>query len=234
MRMKLNLHDRIPRLIYFLNCHEPNETSVVRRIVQPDWTVLDVGAHIGYYTLLMARLLDRCRGRVYAFEPNPETFAILKEHVEMNELTHVTALNLALGASVGYAELYLGPSHHSGPASMFPPACAEKRVAAEVSTLEEFVADSKLNRLDFIKMDVNGAEPDVLRGGREALAFYRPRMLMEVNPPMLAQSGRRPRDLLLLLRDLGYAVFRTDRPRSEITLSESGRLGYMYVYCEPR
>ncbi|MHC4543150.1 MAG: FkbM family methyltransferase [Planctomycetota bacterium] len=232
--MRLDLHDQISRMIYFLGSHESEETQFIKRIIQPDWVVVDIGAHIGYYTLLAARIIDRKLGHVYAFEPNPGTFEILTHHIKINDLAHVTAHNMALGASVGQIEFFLGPSRNTGMASMFPRKIGHGKVATQITTLDRFVDTNNLRCIDLIKMDVEGAEVEVLEGARNVLASYLPRLVLEVNSVMLTRSGHRPQDLVLLLRDYGYALFRMDRSGAEISLNEIEGAEFVNVYCEPR
>jgi FkbM family methyltransferase len=234
MWMKLDLHDQVSRMIYFLGSHEPEETEFLKRIIQPDWVVIDVGAHIGYYTLLVARFIDRKLGHVYAFEPNPATFEVLRHHIKINNLAHVTVLNVALGASTGQIELFLGPSRNTGMASMFSRESGQEKVCTPITTLDRFVNTNNLKSIDLIKMDVEGAEVEVLEGARNVLGSYVPRLVLEVNAITLARSGHRPRDLVLLLRDYGYTLFRIDRPGAEITLNEIEASEFANVYCEPR
>ncbi len=234
MWMRLDLHDQISRMIYFLGSHESEETQIIKRIIQPNWIVLDIGAHIGFYTLLAARLIDRDLGHIYAFEPNPGTFEILTHHIKINGLAHVTAYNMAIGTSVGRIEFFLGPSRNTGMASMFPRETRYGKTTTRVTTLDRFVNTNNLRSINLIKMDVEGAEFEILEGSRNILALYLPHLVLEVNAIMLKRSGHRPRDLVLLLRDYGYTLFRIDRPGAKITLNESEALEFANVYCEPR
>lgn len=232
--MALDLHDQVSRMIYFLGSHEPEETKFIKSVVQPDWVVFDVGAHIGFYTLLIAGIVDSSIGHVYAFEPNPGVFDILKRHIEINKLGHVTAVNIALGASIGQIEFFLGPSNNTGMASVLPRDSGKRNIVTSITTLDTFVSANNLRRLDFIKIDVEGAEVDVLEGARNAIKSYLPRLMLEVNAIMLARSGRDARNLVLFLRDFGYALFRTDRLGAEITLKEIESHEFVNLYCEPR
>ena len=89
-RMRLDLHEQVARMIYFLGSHEPKETALIERILKPDWVVIDIGAQIGFYTILAAGKLDSKTGRVYSVEANPVTYQRLQHHVTTNELHHVT------------------------------------------------------------------------------------------------------------------------------------------------
>jgi FkbM family methyltransferase len=234
MSMQLDLHDKVPRMLYFVGCSEPREMELVKSLLRPDWIVLDIGAHIGVYTLFMAHLLDPKLGRVYAFEPNPDTFPLLKHHVHTNNLTHVFPVNVALGSLVADAEFFIAPSNNSSMSSMHRRLEGSRCATVKVSTLERFCCDTGIQRIDFIKMDAEGAEPEIMEGGRTILGSLRPQMLLEVNGPALSRNGRCPRDLLLLLRDLNYAVFPIDRPSSELHPDDLQPLDFVNVYCRPR
>ena len=232
--MRLDLHDKVSRILYFVGSNEPDEQRFVKSILRPDWVVMDIGAHIGSYTLFMAHLLDPMRGRVYAIEPNPESFATLKYHVEVNHLEHVVLSNVGISASSGELDFFLAGSDNSSMSSLYRSGDGYRPIKVPVRDLEDFTHRTGLSRLDFIKMDVEGAEPDVLEGGRRILTTYRPQMLVEVNGPVLARRRQTPRDLALLLKGLNYQLFRTDRPGTEIQPDELGPRDFANIYCKPR
>ncbi len=233
MTMKLDLHDKVPRILYFTSANEPDEMALVKSLLRPDWVVLDIGAHIGSYTLFMAHLLDPHAGRIYAFEPNPSTFALLQYHIAVNSLTHVVPYSTALGAAPGDAELFLARSDNTSMCSLRRANQSDRSVKIRVSTLEQFAGEVGLQRLDFVKLDAEGAEPEIIEGGRAVLTSFRPHILVELNGPRLTGAGYHPRDLALLLQDLGYALFRTDRPSDRVRPDDLRQMDFLNVYCQP-
>lgn len=125
-------------------------------------TVIDIGAHLGSFSLLAA---DRAR-RVYAYEPTPSTYELLKKNIELNQKSNVFAFNAAVGAKDGTAVFHVNPLDQ-GANSLY----ARKGVAHEVKvlTLQRIFKDNNLTRCDLLKMDCEGAEYDILFSSQKLL-----------------------------------------------------------------
>lgn len=177
---------------------EPDVASAVTSKVKPGMMVADIGAHIGYYTLLLAKCVGPS-GRVFSFEPSPANFDFLEKNVRVNTLQNVQLFAQALYSRSEEITINVPEDiHHSGDASVrHIDRSTQLRVKA--ITLDSFCTLSRF-RPDFLKMDVEGAEYDVLMGGQEVIAQARPRMLIELHhfdgnvdahpvPDLLAQWG---------------------------------------------
>jgi FkbM family methyltransferase len=158
---------------------EPEVTKVVATTVKPGMTVVDIGAHIGYYTLLFAKYVGPS-GRVFAFEPLPANFELLERNVRLNELPYIQTFSQAIFSR--NQEVALGVPddlQHSGDASVYHGGGARQfRVSA--TTLDSF-CDSANLRPDVVKMDVEGAEYDVLMGAERMIDRFRPKLLIELH-----------------------------------------------------
>jgi FkbM family methyltransferase len=165
----------------------PQEYAAFRDAVRPDAVVLDIGANVGAYTLVFANWVGP-NGRVYAFEPAPDARAGLITHVRLNHLDdRVEVSDAALSSGVGRAAFGL---HPSGGASSLQVHSVDRAQVIEVpsETLDHFCA-SRRRPPDVIKIDVEGAELDVLRGGRETLARPGIQVFVEFHPAVWASSG---------------------------------------------
>jgi FkbM family methyltransferase len=182
--------------------YEHWETRTLKRIIRPGWTVLDAGANMGYYTLLLARLVGPT-GRVDAIEPAAATFAALKRNLKLNTMPQVRLHRLALADRVGESQLRHGA--HSGIAHLADVA-VDTDEPVQVLTLDEFVAREELARLDFVKIDIEGAEGRFLKGGESTIKRWRPTLLIEFNPPALERAGTNPSLVLAALREAGYGL----------------------------
>jgi FkbM family methyltransferase len=196
---------------------ETAEYSFVRRFVQPGMTVLDIGAHHGFYTLLLSRVTGS-RGMVFSFEPSPRERKALLRHVSLNRCKNVKVQPLALGAEKKEAELYVVEGGETGCNSLRPPVVISgtSRVRVSVMRLDDWISEQKLERVHFIKLDVEGGELEVLRGA-VSLLDHRPRpiILAEVQDMRTEQWGYRARDVISYLSAKGFRWFR---------LSEDGSL----------
>lgn len=158
---------------------EPDVLRAVIATVKPGMTVIDIGAHIGYYTLLFAKCVG-LNGRVVAFEPLPANFELLERNIQLNELTCVQAFSQAVFS--GNEELILTVPDdlpHSGDASVFQNRGA-KQFRVPAIALDTFCESAGL-RPDILKMDVEGAEYDVLMGARKTIDRFSPKLLIELH-----------------------------------------------------
>jgi FkbM family methyltransferase len=171
---------------YWTGAHEPEVQRALARELAPGMTVWDVGAHIGFFTVLAARRVGG-RGRAHAFEPNPENRSRLVEAVAMNDLQNVVVHDLALAGRSGSAPLY-------GHRFTTNWSLLEERgdaTAHEVTcvTIDELACS--MDAPDLIKIDAEGAELDVLRGGVGFLVERRPVLVVEFTTPLLVDDARR-------------------------------------------
>jgi FkbM family methyltransferase len=187
----------------FQGIHEPQETRTLDALVKPGDVVLDLGASIGYFTLRFARSVGPA-GRVIAVEPDPLNFELLSRNVALNGYENVTLLNKAAALETGPLRLFLSDDNAGDHRTSGTP---DSRASVEVqgTRLDEELAD--VSRLDFVKIDIQGAEVDALCGLRQLLARSPGvSMLVEFWPSGLANAGVEPRRLLDLLDELGFRV----------------------------
>ncbi len=197
-----------PSMLVNHGSYEPIELAVIEHLAQFCQVTFDVGANIGWYTLHMAHQLKEAGGgHVYAFEPVPRTFAELQRNIELNRFGDViSSLNLALGEAAGTVELFIPNSSGSVAASrrqLFPQE-ANESVNCKMVTLDEFVQDKKLNRVDLIKCDVEGSELYVLRGGIHMIKTYKPIIMLEMLRKWAEKFGYHPNEIISMLKLQGY------------------------------
>lgn len=226
--MPLDLGDYVQRRIFY-RCHEVPEMRLLRRLLRPGDAVTDVGANVGFYSLLAGALVGR-GGRVHAFEPVPANRAALARNVANAGLTQVVVNAAAIGAAEG--TLTLGLDHPDpssrGVSGHYTAGGARERVSAPVVRLDDYLEDHPRQRL--VKIDVEGGELDVIAGMSATLRAHPPdAILVEVNRGALERVGRRTRELTGALAAAGYrlrtvsplgraAPFRADRGRPLINL----------------
>lgn len=176
--------------------------AVLRRALRPDSSCVDVGAHYGSMLSRMVRLAPR--GRHIAVEAVPAKAEFLRR-----KFPEVTVHNLALAAGSGSVPFYVNTrrSGYSGMSKHGSAGDTFERIEVPCDTLDHLMLE-RAGRVDFVKVDVEGAEEVVLRGGSGFLARDHPLILFECGPSGAASLGRRPRDLFCLLTgELGYDVF---------------------------
>lgn len=209
-RVRLDLRNHIERSAY-LGVYEPWETRAARSYLKPGMTFFDVGANVGYYTLLASQAVGSA-GLVYAFEPGTYPFERLSETLKANRIENVRAVKLALGAEDGEAEI--GPfAEHNRTSNMI----AGRGEHVTVTTVDRFVERHAIGRIDFLKMDVDGFEPFIIEGGRRALTSGAVRaILCEFCPEWLAHSGLTSQDVFNTLVGMGFRAATPFDPEGRI------------------
>ena len=211
LRWRLDPEDQLQRAMWYSGTHEEPIIRTITRSLRKDDVFLDVGANIGLISLAAAqRLRALGGGRVVAFEPGRDAFAKLIAHVEMNGLQQfVDPVNLALGAE--RTDLALRRDLRSEAAnlatrSLF--ASGEPVEVVHVVTCDEWVRERGVERVDVVKIDVEGAEFDVISGMRDTLSMLRPRIVVaEVIPDLLERAGTSVAQVFDLVRSLGYETY---------------------------
>lgn len=197
-RVRLDLSDYIERCAY-LGIFEPEETRAVQALLKPGMTFVDVGANIGYYTLLASRAVGDA-GVVYAFEPSTAAFGKLRTTLQSNDIANVRAFQLALGSEECRLSLGAGPEDNFTPSLLTG---GGEEVA--VTTLDAFVTEQGIGRIDLIKIDVEGFEPFVLQGGRRVLSDGTVgAVLCELNDYWLGRAGTNTEAVYESMREMGF------------------------------
>ncbi len=217
--INLDLSDDIQRWIY-VGCFEPEETDMVRAHLKPGMTFLDVGANVGYFTLLAASLL-RSTGRIYSVEPSPSCSQRLANTVNANKLANVKVERIGLSDEQGVKTLHIPPAdarNHS-PSMIAWPDNESTPVDVPVRTLDEMLSEWNTGTIDLMKMDVEGHEPAILRGARRALESRRIRALLcEFNAPYLRAADSSSRELYDTIIDAGFRDVDKSAFQDDLTL----------------
>lgn len=210
---------RIAAYLAFRGPLEPGVSKLFCRLVKPGMVVVDVGAHFGWYTLLAAQALQG-RGKVYSFEPSPETFGLLRANVQVNgflETGLIKLVPMAVADAVGRRVFGLCPGD-SGQNSLFPEP-AWPRVMVETTTLDQALAGEP--SVDIVKIDAEGSEPLVLRGMRGTLARNPGvKILMEFAPQHLRRAGVEPDAFLDEVHRMGLKIYRVNQWTGDLDVPE--------------
>ena len=177
--------------------HEPETTSIFYKLAKKSKTIFDVGANIGYFSLL-ASVANR-KSRIVAFEPVPQFFTYLKHNIYVNHATNVMAVSAAVTNYDGNVMLYVNEEASSSTLNGFRKAIAEVEVSAV--TLDSYVKRYRIDKLDLIKIDVEAREPQVLEGMQNILKRDEPNIICEV------LRGRTEDFHNRFLSDFGYRFY---------------------------
>jgi len=186
----------------FMGLADPVVT-VLQTLLEPGMTCIDCGANMGYVSFAMAQEVGPS-GRVYSFEPFPGNASRFSRNLEANSLPHVELHRVGVGAEPGQSRMLEVSKRNAGMNRIS--GTATEGIPVELVTLDGFVESKQLARVDLIKMDVEGYEFEVLRGGIGSLRRFRPMLVFELDDSLLAKFGAAPRDVLSQLEDLDYRL----------------------------
>ncbi len=191
-----------------VNIEKP-ERRFVTSFLKPGMTVLDVGAHHGLYTTLMSKLVGPS-GRVIAFEPSPRELVGLTRHLRLNGCRNVSVAAVAVGSAAGAADLYVVQDERSGANSLRRPQLDGRlndsvRISVPVTALDQYLSEHGISHVDFIKMDIEGAELDAFKGAARLLTGRdKPALMVEMSDMVTAPWGYPAREKYDLLSAWDY------------------------------
>ncbi len=216
IRILTSLSSHIEAQIFWQGFQEADEGTIncLKATLPEDGVFIDIGANVGTFTLVGAKRAPR--GEVHAFEPSAYHFKRLADNIARNGFRNVQLNQLGLFDEATEATLYLplarGEMSNTGAASMFKvegvAAPLDQQETIRLMRLDDYVTARNLNRLDIIKIDIEGAELNALRGAVETLRRFRPLVLMEVDLDNLSRAGSTPVEVLEFWHDLNYRVKR--------------------------
>jgi FkbM family methyltransferase len=209
-----------PDLLYY-GLYGSHIIELIKRKIKPDMTVLDLGANIGFYTLYAAKLVGN-KGKVYAFEPEPKNYQLLLRNIQINNFKNIIPIQKAVSNSNGKTQLYLDKTNlckHSFSENNI----SEKSgsIEVETTTLDTFFKDKlEFDRIDFIKIDVEGAEGLAIKGAQKILQNKNLQILLEFWPSGQKNMGTDPFELLKCLQEYGFKIKLPNNIHQSITPSE--------------
>lgn len=194
----------------FLRSFEPSERAAVASLLRPGLTMFDVGAHHGFYTLLASRVVGPT-GSVVAFEPSRRERQRLRTHIALNRCANVRVESVALSSGEGERDLFVVLGRDTGCNSLRPPAVEESVLPERIhaTSLDRFLETTGIGPPDFMKVDVEGGELDLLKGAMHLLQSpSRPIILCEVEDQRTQPWGYAAGEILSFLSDLGFRWYR--------------------------
>lgn len=206
IRMNLCPREFIQNRILFFGVWEPNVTALFHAFLQPGDVVVDVGANVGYYTLLAAHKVGKT-GHVYAVEPNPAVRAELNRHLELNDVRNATIVAAGAWDTTATGSLHLHRDDCGG-SSLRILDGSEQAEKIPLVRLDDVLSHEHRGRIALIKVDIEGAEAHALRGLSATLAANpQARVIAEINPSMLAGLGSSSDALFEFMANFGFKPY---------------------------
>ncbi len=212
LRIRADLNDWLQRQIFMYGTYrvEERHRHLMLSRVKEGGTILDVGAHIGYYSLLFAKRTGQS-GRVFAFEPSSQNYGRLLENISLNDLANITTVKAAVSDEAGTATINLAAGSNTGSTSLHFDTDAVGTEQVKTITIDDYLERHRIDEVNLIKIDVEGHELHVLRGLRRTLtlpADTAPELFVEVNEITLQNSGTPMEAIFAELATAGYKAYR--------------------------
>lgn len=242
IKIWVSLSDHIESQAFWQGVQESDrgEARLLKRLLKPGLIFVDVGANVGLFTLMAANHVET--GEVHAFEPYRGHLERLRRNLRLNGFDNVIVNAVGLSNLDATEELFIpdtaGVSGNSGAASIYHPTDTTKEHVTEkvqIMKFDDYVAQQGLHNIDIVKLDVEGAELDVLEGSVGSIDKYQPSFVMEVNQSCLNRAGRTTEEVFNFWERRGYATF---------LIKDSGELasinapltlrGQYNIYCTPK
>jgi len=181
------------------NPHERGEVTFLQSIAKEGMSIVDIGANIGITTVAIAKRIGG--GKLYSFEPVPEYFNTLKKNLSSNGLENVKVYELAMADHVGKINFY-----QKGLSSGVIFEEGAKKFEVSATTVDKFLNEEKIERIDLINMDCEGSELLVLSGAKETLRKHKVKIFCEIHHDFLKQLGQSVGDIVRYLQSLEFEV----------------------------
>jgi len=211
----LDPKDYVPRFILDHGIWDPKTWNAINRHLPRGGTLIDVGAHIGYYSL-KGNLAMGPESRVIAIEPNPVTLKVLQANIERNHATNITVEPVACSDREGTLEFFASWRINTARSSLSnvnaggPEGKVVEKFMVRARPLDDIVSELHLDRVDVIKIDVEGAEWSVLQGAKQTIARFHPALIVEDIEEHLEQMGSSNSRIEQFLESYGYTARKLD------------------------
>ncbi|WP_315808894.1 FkbM family methyltransferase [Pseudomonas sp. C9-3] len=238
-QVRLDLAEHMQRRIFWVGYYNREIVALLDRLIKPGMVFLDVGANIGEITLVAAKR-TREFGRVISFEPMSSIASQLEEHLRRNSLSWVSVARVGLSDHTGEANIYDAcanedanePNHGLG--SLYAAKADAKPVQTiQLMTLDEYLRAHPVERLDIIKIDIEGAELPCLKGAQETLSQFKPQIIIELQVETSRAAGYEQTDILNLLEEFGYGFQNIGKNGVLTKLDRNNLQEFQNVLCTP-
>ncbi|MDR1361960.1 MAG: FkbM family methyltransferase, partial [Holosporaceae bacterium] len=213
MTLKIFPKNEVGRALFVSGIYDPNNLVIVDALLKKDDVFIDVGANMGYFSLLISQTLNE-NGHIYALEPSKRDFDRLAENIELNDLGDtISHYRYAVTDAKGSAELQIATEERNALNTLgsdFSVSGLEKICTETVPTisLDEFVAEEGISKVNVIKLDVEGSELKALMGARKTIQKHKPTIMLGLNVAALKACGADIQKIESLLQELDYSMYK--------------------------
>lgn len=214
--MRLNITEFLQAHLYLFGSYELPTIKFIRSYLAKGGVCFDVGAQIGYLSLAMA-VSGNKNVLVYSFEPEPKNLERFNDNIRLNSISNVNLISKAVSNNIDQLKLYMSRDHNAGTHSIIreDPNVTEDYVVVDATTIDTFVHEQEFHQLDLIKIDVEGAELEVVEGANETLKIFKPTLIIELSESIQKTRNYSTVTFKSKMSEVGYLPF---------TLTDAGKL----------
>ncbi len=217
---------------YFPAGYEKENFDFLTASVNPGDTVLDVGAHIGLFAVIASKLTG-AGGKVIAFEPAPATFSLLEQTVRINKAENtIVTIQKAVGKEPGKTTFFISDSvaDNSNSLVSYLGDRPLNGIDIDITSIDTIVSERKSGKIAFIKIDVEGAEYDTIRGAAHTFKTLRPYAIVAIHPIPIVAKGDRLEDIYDFIHALNYRIMADGKDLSREDFLRNTNLIDLHIY----
>lgn len=206
IKMKIDPSRSMGAALYWTGFHEFREFIFLHHFLTKEMVFVDVGSNQGEYSLFAAKRLTQ--GKVIAFEPLPSIRYVLNENIKLNRFNNILVFDCGLSDHESTLLIHEIENVHEGLATFYPGDRQSKSTFnVPLTSLDNIFETMKLNRLDFIKIDIEGGELKALKGASTVIQKYRPVLMVEINELTYSAAGYGSKDVEVFFESIGYQAY---------------------------
>lgn len=204
--------DHIQKDIFWYGFYEKDSVLTWHSFIKNDSVVFDIGANIGFYTLVAANKIKT--GHIYAFEPVKDIVRLLKTNIELNNFNNISIIPFAVSNKKTISPIYISSQDNLGMSGFHKPQNYSGKIDyVETISLDEWIKEMKIPKLDVVKIDVEGAELQVLKGMKKIIESNKPIFFIELINENLKKFGHDISDIYNFFKHLDYEPFEIIQPK---------------------
>lgn len=208
LNLKINTSWTMGFSIFWSGFHELRELLFLHKFLKPEMVLVDAGANMGEYSLFAAKRLTQ--GRVLAFEPLPKMLNLLNENIRLNNFSTIRVFPYGLSDREGVLPFHeLDEQNGNEGLSTFYPGTKKVKdvIEAPLKSFDAEFESYEVDRIDFVKLDIEGGELSALRGMKKSLEKFNPLVLVEINEATYAAAGYQTRDIYDFFASISYRPY---------------------------
>lgn len=229
LKMAIDPDSGIDRTIFFRGIAHRELVDFLLKNVKTNSVFFDIGSHSGYFSLLAAHIANK--GQVYSFDPQPKSCNLLKYSISLNHINNIKVNQVCVGNRDGFVNFFISSQTDASSIMRTPYQGRVKSTKCKITRLDSYCKKNNIKKINFIKIDTEGAEKAILFSSKDLLKKYRPVLIVEFANDAASTFNFHPNELYDYLKDLGYNMY--NFKRNKLYIMNKKRYYAENVFCIP-